>query len=103
MKTYRPIEEETTDDRLNRLEEELQECRAKVNRSLTEFRERLDTIQRQLTTLIEIAEAWNNWRGFARVMSVVSTTIKTLAPIALLITALVVFFKTGTWTWGSDK
>lgn len=103
MKTYHPKEEEATEDRLNRLEEELNECRAKVNRSLDEFRGRLDLIQQQLTTLIEIAEAWNNWRGFARIMSIMSSTIKTLAPIALLITAIVYFVKTGTWTWGGEK
>lgn len=103
MKTYRSNEEETPDDRLNRLEEELQECRSKVNRSLNEFSERLDTIQNQLTTLIEIAEAWNNWRGFARVLSIVSATIKTMAPIAILVTAIVYFFKTGTWSWGGEK
>jgi hypothetical protein len=88
---------------LNRLEEELAACRDKVNRNLSEFHTKLSAIEQKLTALLEIMEAWNNFRGFARVMAIISSTIKTLAPIALLITALVYFIKTGTWTWGGDK
>lgn len=103
MKTYRPDSEETDTARLNRLEEELSACRDKVNRNLAEFHDKLAAIEQKLTALLEIMEAWNNFRGFTRIMAIISSTIKTLAPIALLITALVYFFKTGTWTWGGDK
>lgn len=103
MKTYRPDSEETDSDRLNRLEEELAACRDKVNRNLAEFHHKLANIEEKLNALLEIMEAWNNFRGFTRVMAIISSTIKTLAPIALLITALVYFFKTGTWTWGGEK
>lgn len=103
MKTYRPDSEETDTDRLNRLEEELVACRDKVNRSIADFHKQLATIETKLNTLLEIMEAWNNFRGFTRVMAIISSSIKTLAPIALLITALVYFIKTGTWTWGGDK
>lgn len=103
MKTYRPDSEETDSDRLNRLEEELVACRDKVNRNIAEFHKQLGAIEEKLTALLEIAEAWNSLRGFAKVMTIISSTIKTLIPIALLVTALVYFFKTGTWTWGADK
>lgn len=103
MKTYRPDSEETDSDRLSRLEEELVACRDKVNRNIAQFHQQLEGIEEKLTALLEIAEAWNNWRGFAKVMTVISGAIKTLVPVALLITAVVYFFKTGTWTWGGDK
>jgi hypothetical protein len=98
MKTYKSREGESTEDRLNRLEDEFQECRDNVFQSLA-------TIQTQLNTLIGLAEAWNNWRGFARIMALLSAAIRTLTPIALLAMAVAYFIKTGVWTWvgGDDK
>lgn len=54
-------------------------------------------------TTREIVEAWNRVKGFGAVIKFTSSALKVLWPFVALLIAIVMFAKTGHWSWPSAK
>lgn len=67
---------------------ELEKCRADVEEQMRTLEKRLEMIELNTQSILDIVQAWNSARGFIMVIRVISATIKVMAPIAAVFGAM---------------